>query len=174
MSNLSERILRRAGRKGVQIAKPKIPSKTLRNALRYQPHPEGPKIFRSVGRLYIPHYWAVMVHDGRDKIETKGNKRLVWYRRGRDPRYPKRARYSDQPRPLDLEKEEFQRLAKEGKIVVRNSTPAVKKRPFFGNAPGEGMASFLFEVRAIAKQEVSKEVKKFTETKPVSVASARL
>lgn len=88
-------------------AKPKIPSKTLRNALE-QLVPGAVRSGRCKGGLYIPHYWALYVHDGRGAFSAPKGHYLVWFR---DPRNDPRLANGETPaRARDLKyltKEQF-------------------------------------------------------------------
>lgn len=64
-------------------------SQTLASALTIRKTPEG-------AELYIPHYWALYVHDGRGAVKPRRSKFLVWFLDPKDdPRlsggYPERA-----------------------------------------------------------------------------------
>ena len=169
--SFAERILKKVGRAGLRRAKPQIPSRTLRRACHFELTVAGPLV--SSGQLYIPHYWAVILHDGRKEVRTEGRKFLVWYK---DPRHDPRlqagktpARYADRGK-LRLTPQEFRQELKKGRIIVSQKSRAVKSRPFFGNAPGEGMYGFEQEVGLIVLEEIRKEVAEFT--KPVTVRGA--
>ncbi len=128
---------------GARRVRPEIPSTTLRLALR--------KIVSSdtEGSLFIPHYWAVYVHDGRDAPFGPRTATLLvfWRNPVNDPRLvngqtPKRA---FQLRRLTLR--EFRKAAKQehearedGRISPVTITRRVRNRttatPFFSNTGG--------------------------------------
>jgi hypothetical protein len=100
-------------------------------------------------KLYIPHYWARFVHDGRGPIPgpPRGGDAAfyVWYKdRRQDPRlagsggYPKRKYQVSK-----LSREEFIRDKKAGKLVfVKEVKKGVPPSPFFENSGGGGMSGF--------------------------------
>jgi len=90
LTDLVRRLLRLAERR----ARPKIPSRTLRRALRRLVLPGATGGVEGV--LFIPHYWAVFLHDGRRGFGSKPGAFLVFFRDIRDdPRvaggFPERA-----------------------------------------------------------------------------------
>lgn len=116
---------------------PRIESKTLRDALRCRDDLTArvPTV-----KLTIPHYWAVYYHDGRGPITARRGKFLVYFQSIEDdPRvqggrsYPERA---SQIRRLNLSRDEFTRLRKQGKLVVRRSVGPQRGRPFFAKLEG--------------------------------------
>jgi len=190
MSELSDRILRRAGRLGLQRVRPAIPSKTLRRASRFVQEPGAANadgVSQSRGKLTIPHYWAVIVHDGRKRVTAKPGRVLVWFRNpAQDPRFPGKstpARLSDLrsggasgivgsrgPGRRRLTRSEYRFWLKQNAkikdkdkrpMIVAKSSGPVTGDPFFGNEPGEGMAGFLSQVNGIALEEVRKEMAQF-------------
>ena len=101
-------------------------------------------------KLYIDHYWALYVHDGRGPIPASKRKKaggfFVWYKdRRQDPRlagsggYPRRATQVGR-----LSKAEFIRDKKAGKLIfAREVRAGVPPSPFFSNDPGGGMSGFM-------------------------------
>jgi hypothetical protein len=86
-----------------QTAYPNIPSRTLRDAMTKQV-----RITRAgyTGALYIPHFWALFVHDGRGGFGPQRATFLVYFvNDADDPRKPTPERAKDQRR---LTKAEFQ------------------------------------------------------------------
>lgn len=167
MSALSDRILARAGRAGLRRVKPKIPSKTLRRACHYTPTIGDAGFSR--GKLHIPHYWAVILHNGRKEIRTTGRKLLIWYKNpAEDPRWAGRAtpaRYADRDRfqrAGTIPWSKFRKDFKAGKVIVSQKSARVDGNPFFGNEPGEGMHGFKRDVYLIALEEIAKEIREFT------------
>lgn len=77
---------------------PRIPSRTLREALTivFKGSEDNADLDEDDVALYIPHYWALYLHDGRGPVSPRFKKFLVYYRNPRDdPRladgYPVRA-----------------------------------------------------------------------------------
>lgn len=116
--------------------------------------------------IYIPHYWALMVHDGR--LPFSKDRIMVWFR---DPRDDPRLVNGQTPERVSqlrsLSKQEFAYWSARNRLadptglnpekrpmvvtkVIRKGTPA---RPFFSNK--EGMAGFSREARLRAGQEWS-------------------
>lgn len=140
---------REAALAAARRARPLIPSRTLRAALRIDEESEV-SVVRAI--LSIPHYWALYLHDGRGPIQAKPGGFLVFFRDLRDdPRvqngFP--VRVSDVVR---LTKEQFREglrknrahLAAGGSplevpmIVVRRVGPAAGVAFF-----SEGLAGFV-------------------------------
>lgn len=91
-------------KKADTVIRPRIPSRTLRQAMRKTFDVKGRRI--SKGSLFIPHYWAVMVHDGRRAFKAKQATFLVYFaQEADDPRKPNPQRLVDQRR---LTRDEFQ------------------------------------------------------------------
>lgn len=64
------------------LISPKIPSRTLRDALQR-------RNFGLKGDLFIPHFWALFVHDGRGPFGPKSARFLVFFQDPNDdPRKP--------------------------------------------------------------------------------------
>ena len=79
---------------------PRIPSRTLRRAMEVQigRQGEGDDLGEDDGALYIPHYWATYLHDGRGPVHRKTAPYIIYFADIRDdPRvdggrnYPVRA-----------------------------------------------------------------------------------
>ncbi|MCP4897872.1 MAG: hypothetical protein GY906_12945 [bacterium] len=78
-------LIQKMARRAAAIARPLIPSRTLRKALQIKYVRSGVQIFRAY--LVIPHYWALYVHDGRGGFGPRRARVLVWFRDPRnDPR----------------------------------------------------------------------------------------
>lgn len=152
-----EAIVTRLANEALKVARPQIPSRTLRDAIVIM----RPTRFRAF--LEIPHYWALYIHDGRRPFGPRpGRRYLVWFDRPEnDPRlrngYP--VRYADW-RPL--EPEEFQnglkvnaRLRAIGappQMIVRRFQPnPLKPTPFFTT----GMSAFEDRARASIRASFS-------------------
>ncbi len=72
------------------VIKPQIPSRQLRDAL--QRRNRGLE-----GDLFLPHYWAVIVHDGRGSFGPSSAKFLVYFQNpDDDPRKPTPQRAANQ------------------------------------------------------------------------------
>jgi hypothetical protein len=87
-----KRLLKDLSFQAKRVAKPHVPSRALRSSLDV--------LFEGTdkGGLYIPHYWAVYIHDGRTRgFGPRRTTYLVWFTNPKDdPRlrggYPRRAR----------------------------------------------------------------------------------
>ncbi len=142
----------RAGRahakKNILSPRTGFKSRTLARALTIK---KGENATMVVRKLYIPHYWARMVHDGRPKLDaatmTKGGL-FIWYKNPKeDPRdaggYPVRAGRRA------LTKAEFKRDRKAGKIIVAREVDMVEGNPFFENTPGNMRGLGLYASKVI-------------------------
>lgn len=132
------------GRRAFNRLRPRIPSRTLQNALRLE-------VFDYGFRLYIPHYWALYLHDGRGPVRPKDKTVLVWYENPLqdDPRlkggYPVRA---NQIRRLNASQfkaglRENRRRARLNRLdggnrppfmIIRNTAGPFRGFPFFTEA----------------------------------------
>lgn len=90
-----ERLLTKLGEMALRQVEPQIPSNTLRDALQLE---VSTSLLKPRAVLYLPHYWAVWVHDGRGPVSPKERTWLVWFQNPKDdPRtgggrnYPVRA-----------------------------------------------------------------------------------
>lgn len=98
--DLLDKLLRRAD----VVIRPRIPSTTLRSAMRQRIDLSNNR--RAKGDLFIPHFWAVMVHDGTRSFGPKAANFLVYFvNEADDPRKPTPERAADVRR---LTREEFQ------------------------------------------------------------------
>lgn len=170
MSDLSNRAMTLIGRAALRKARVAIPSKTLKRACSFVP---GPGVNRfaveSRGKLTIPHYWAVIVHDGRKRVSMPPGRFLIWYKNPRnDPRFPGRstparlaARLSF--RDLYSTKAEFKARIKKDrdKLIISRTSGPVAANPFFGNEPGQGMHGLMQESHVIVRELVAKEMAEF-------------
>lgn len=118
---------------------PRIPSRTLRNALTtYQTGNRG--------YMNVPHYWAIYYHEGHTRpIIPRTASMLVWYKNpAQDPRlsggYPVR-----RSQVRKLTSAEFKRDRAAGKLIVTKRSPydgrPVRGRRFFAN--DGGMSGFV-------------------------------
>lgn len=170
IEDFSRRLSLRLAHAAVDFARPKVKtaSTTLASALRVRF-----KIGRE-GRAsaYIPHYWAVYVHEGRRPFSKEHF--MVWFR---DPKADPRLRGGKTPaRVKDLRrltKGQFQEaldlrrrwIAQGGDPydspviitkTIRKGTPAKR---FFGNEAGEGMFGFVERANKIGLDEFNKLVR---------------
>lgn len=139
----------------------------------------------SKGALFIPHYWAIYVHDGRGSFgpgskATPGKKArfLVWFRDPHDdPRLQHAMQVQRRVNVRRLTKDQFKFWLKQNKfardrglpepMVVHGwpNRPGAKVGPtpgkfFFGNEPGQGMAGFMQGIaRHEAKQIVQEDMR---------------
>lgn len=84
-------------------------------------------------KLFIPHYWATYVHDGRGTVRPKRGKWLVWFKDIRkDPRlyggYPVRL---SEAKALELPSQEFNRRKSE--MIFSKSAKPMRGHFFFSN-----------------------------------------
>ena len=125
------------------------------------------------GKVSIPHYWALYVHDGRRPFRKQ--KFMVWFRNPRlDPRLvngktPKRAsqlRSLTRAQWLAAVRLRDEWIKQGGDpfdapvIITKAVRKSTKATPFFGNAPGEGMFGFIDDTHRIARAEMSRHVRK--------------
>lgn len=122
------------------------------------------------GRLHIPVFWAVYLHEGRapgSRILPKNGPVLIYFKNPLvdDPRlrggYPKRrTEVRRLPRGF-TRSDEFKQMVRDGRAFVRRSvgrTENNEPRRFFGNAAGEGMAAFKAEADGLARDWATTEV----------------
>lgn len=74
LAELNRRLLETFAQVGKEIVLPQIPSRTLREALQIIIDEPGLE-----SRLFIPHYWAVYLHDGRPGFSAPAGKSLVFF-----------------------------------------------------------------------------------------------
>lgn len=162
------------------VIRPRIPSSTLREAMRKTFDVKGRRF--SKGSLFIPHYWAVMVHDGHRPFRAKDATFLVYFAdEADDPRKPNPARLADQVRltkgQFDAGLLENLRLAnvnpqggsQQHMIIVKTPkgrpglVKATAASPFFS----EGAAPFERQVDAIVLAKFDSFIRRniFTEAK---------
>jgi hypothetical protein len=147
---LKKQLVRRMGLFAIAYVRPKIPSKTLRRGLLFFPTSEV------LGYVYLPHYWALYVHDGRGPFRMPAGSVMCWFR---DPSNDPRLRgFGGQtpPRKIQLPRltksqfefwlEENRRAIERGDqppmIVTKQINKPTKATPFFSNEPGGGMFGF--------------------------------
>lgn len=76
--DFNRRIVTKIGRAAMVWVRPKIPSRTLRKALNLF------VVSDTEGRIQIPHYWALYVHNGRGPFSAPAGRYLVWFRNPKD------------------------------------------------------------------------------------------
>lgn len=159
-------------------ARPLVASKsrTLGRLLRVVDYPPSRNKARSAA--YIPHYWAIYVHDGRGTFAAPAGKYLIWFRDPRnDPRH--RGNYVERlSEKRTLTKQDFEFWLGENRrvieqyrktnkdlplhlipvpmIVVERVRKGVAPANFFDN--GIGMAGFGQQASGHAQAEFSKHV----------------
>lgn len=107
-----------AARRALAYSKPKIPSSTLQQAARVRKKPAGGGY-----QLYIPHYWAIYIHNGRGPSQPKSKTFLVWFRNPQDdPRI--RRGYGVKRPPRRLSKREWDYWLKQNRKASKLGIPA--------------------------------------------------
>ena len=167
-TDIATKIMRLISRAALSHARAAIPSKTLRRAARIVDKSKGQTGPVRNSAIFIPHYWAVMVHDGHKAIGFSDRRMMIWFRNpSQDPRFPGKnqpVRYRER---LTLTKSEFkywqQRNAKikdprKRPMIVSYKKKAVAASPFFLNEPGGGMAGLRAEVDPLIREMVRKEL----------------
>lgn len=177
-----ERLLTKLGEMALRQVEPQIPSTTLRDALRLE---ISTALLRPRAVLYLPHYWAVWVHDGRGPVAPTERTWLVWFQNPKDdPRtaggrnYP--VRVSDVVRLTQAQWEdglaENARRRKAGQepymIVTKHAGPVRFPESFaFFEA---GMESFGVVVGPVVREEFDRHVKSRVPIRRESRAVLRL
>lgn len=157
------RTARKLARQGVSYARPNIPSKSLRAAIQavVEANPGEATVF-------IPHYWAVFVNDGRKAISMPPGAFLVWFRDPtNDPRRPgghtpERAADFRRLTPAEFKYWMAQnRLADQigspRPMIVTKAVSAVRPAGFFDN--DKGMALFVRQAHRILREDFDKFVR---------------
>ncbi len=146
-----------------------IPSKTLREAMTVEfVSDDG---ITTEGRLHIPHYWAVYLHDGRGPVTQVNSSVLIWFENPKDdPRIKGGKKYPVAREDIQsmtsfrvaYEKglRENNRRREQGlppfMIVVKRAGPA-KGDPFFA----EGMKGFASEITPLVHREFDSWLRQF-------------
>ena len=126
-----------AGRVAASIIRPTIPSSILRRALRVERREYG-------AALHIPHYFAWLLHDGRDAIVLGRGQQMIFFPNpADDPRGTIHERESGRPR---LTHQQFLAFAAENRrravfgigpiMIVTKRVKGAPGRPFFEEASG--------------------------------------
>ena len=144
-------------------ARPNIPSKTLRVALQVV---EGQEPGNAA--VFIPHYWAVFVHDGRRGFSMRPGAYLVWFRNpANDPRRPGGTtpeRLRDMRRRTP---QEFQYWMRQNRLadkvgaprpmIVTRAVGPTRPAGFFDNK--KGMAIFIKQAKRIMAEDFDRFVR---------------
>ena len=143
---------------------------------------ESPK----VARIYIPHYWAVYVHDGYRPFKPAQASVLIWFRRPtEDPRLTDGAMPERWSQVKHLTKEQFLDILERNKIADKNGQlPVAYIAPmlpgkigtrFFDN--DAGFKGFVDEANAaanpIVRQGILDELKDIMHVKDSATATLR-
>ena len=150
---ITRRIVQRIMRAGATRVRPKIPSRTLQRALRRV------TVSALEGALFIPHYWAVYVHDGRSGFGPSRGTFLIFFRNpSADPRL--RGRQTPERAALvpRLTRAQFRRALEEfasgsGNVIITRRVKGVRATPFFSNEPGGGMFGFVDQANDVGQFE---------------------
>lgn len=163
------RLVRRLAEAGLRRARPYLSRKSNTLARAMRAIADTPDL----GRIEVPHYWALYVHDGRGAFAKQTL--MVWFR---DPRDDPRLQLGKTPRRAsqlrNLSRAQFaDAMAKRDAWikgggdpydspviitkVIRKSTAAF---PFFGNEPGEGMFGFVYDANRLGAEEFSQLVRR--------------
>lgn len=131
---MRNRIERKAAPLLIAEVRPKIPSKTLRKAIRYEKGTRG-------YRLTIPYYWARYVHDGRGPIRMPPGRYLVYFRNpSDDPRLrggrPKTEQDVDHLTRAEFlvllgENDRRRRAGQPPLMIVKRTVGPMRATPFF-------------------------------------------
>ena len=134
-----------------------LESRTLREALNCRI--EKGTARRAVGRLAVPHYWAVYYHGGRGPVRAKKGRLLAFFRSIEDdPRVrPGTAspRRHARTKRLNLSPETFRRLIKQGKLIVTDRVGPAAPNPFFNS-----LSDFSATAGRLARRDFSRFVRR--------------
>ncbi len=145
------RLTDRLSRLGINKARPRIPSRTLRRAL------VSIRVTNKEVKMHITHYWARYVHEGHGPITPGAGKFLAWYRNPRDD--PRLTAFGGQtpPRASQLvglrqaiDAAQFRADADAGKIIFAQRVAESGGTPFFSNEAGGGMHGFVKQANDVA------------------------
>lgn len=144
MSAVSRLIIRELGLRGLAMARRYLDnrqgSKTLSDDMAFQ------QVDDTEGVIYVPHYWAHYVHDGRAGKTMPPGRYMVYFPDARDDprtsggtRYPTRYHQVRARRLTTAEFQEFQKINKDRAaagappimVVASRVGPVTKKIPFF-------------------------------------------
>lgn len=165
--NVIREVLRAIGEQELAEARRRVPSATLRAALQLIISESAAR-----ARIFVPHYWAVYLHDGHTGINPVNASKLVFFddpandprRRGGPPE-----RYAQERR---LTKEEYRRglqinaeRAKRGQrpfMYVVDSTGPLKGKPWFD----EMAAGSSARVGPAASRAFDRQMQEFIDSDP--------
>jgi len=163
-------LLEKLGAAAVRHIRPKIKSKTLRAALRF----EVDQLLRGVD-LFIPHYWAVYFHDGRGVVRPVKKTVLVWFPNIKnDPRVAGGLQYPIRESQIRrLTKSQFRKGVELNKtrppddpymVIAMVSGPTKRpQNPFFKN----GLKDFIPQIDALVEKALDRLAVKIA--KPITV-----
>lgn len=146
-------------------SRPLIPSSTLRDALLI----DETALDSNTISLFIPHYWALYVHDGRGAPfgPIKGRYLIWWRNPAEDPRFPGRQTPERHKSIRKLTRGEFKKAFKIFRdamkagtvspvVIVKQVRKETKGSFFFDNR--QGMAGFAELARRIVRRRMSDHV----------------
>lgn len=117
------------------VARPEVRkhSRTLAEALRI-------RVRGHTAALFIPHYWAEFVNDGRRALPRR-QKLYIWFKDpAQDPRFSGRQTPARRSQVRSLTRRQFRQalaLAEQGKVVItRGPVRGVSPKRFFENTGG--------------------------------------
>lgn len=160
-------VLRAIGQRELAEARRRVPSDTLRAAMQLIIEESE---FRA--RVFVPHYWAVYLHDGHNEINPVSARKLVFFDDWMDD--PRRngvrpERFSQERRLTKAEYEHglqmnAERAARGQRpfMYVVNSTRAVKGKPWFDRM-AQGASG---RVGPAALRAFDREMQKLIDTDP--------
>lgn len=168
--DLAERLTLGAYRK----VRPRVAraSRTLANAMERRVEAESRSRGDVVGVLYIPHYWAVYVHDGRRPFSKSSY--MVWWKNPKeDPRLsggvaPKRARNLKRltrNQWLEAVRRRQEWIDAGGDaydapvIITRVIRRRTRPDKFFGNRRGGGLQGYVNTANKIGQKKFSRYVR---------------
>lgn len=155
-------LIDRIGRLALQHVTPKIRSRTLQRAIRYE------RVTLRRGRLFIPHFWAIYQHDGRDGVKVKNARSLVYFvNPADDPRLA--GRYPVKLSQIKkLTKEQFRAgMQKNAELYADNPSAGRMQHMVYVPRVGEtrpgksykffedGMRDFVGRVHPMAKRHIT-------------------
>ena len=163
-------LLEKLGAAAVKHIRPKIKSKTLRAALRF----EVDQLLRGVD-LFVPHYWAIYLHDGRGVVRPKRASVLVWFPNIRnDPRVAGGLQYPIRVNQIrKLTKAQFRKGLELNKtrpkddpymVIAMVSGPTKRpQNPFFKN----GLKDFIPQIDTLVEKALDRMAVKIA--KPITI-----
>lgn len=165
---VTREVLRAIGERELAEARRRVPSKQLRLAMQLIVEES-----KARARVFVPHYWAIYLHDGHDEINPRSARKLVFFDNPHDDprvRGARRAeRYSQERRltkreyelGLQINRERAERGQRPFMYVV-SSTRAVGGKPWFDQM-ARGAAR---RVNGRAATAFDREMQKLVDTDP--------